>query len=83
MRTAVGEAKIMSYEDIVEAKKKREEKEASKPCQARKTNKRKAPTTGSPQIKRQRNVSNEVAAAEREIATAGLADFCTVMRFDS
>lgn len=69
----------MSYEDIVEAQKKRDEKEARIAAQVSRKRQGpvKAPTTS--HGKSPHRVEAEVA--EREIAAAGLSQYCTVLRF--
>ena len=75
----IGEAKIMVYEDIVEAQKNRHRKEASKVCKKG----RKGKKGGSPSLaaKKERSILKETKAADQEIAAAGLSGFCSVLRF--
>lgn len=79
--TVVGHAKVMSYEDIVEARKKRDEKEVAKADRAAKTLKRKAAAgtaTGAKRlwIEDAENIKHiediEAENAEHEIAGTGL-----------
>ncbi|KAK0301613.1 hypothetical protein LTR82_018212 [Friedmanniomyces endolithicus] len=69
----LGEAKIMSYEDIVRARQKREDKKVSMTSQVSRKRKRQA------QGLRTGRKEDEVAAAVREIETAGLSSFCSVI----
>jgi hypothetical protein len=78
--TAVGSAKVMSYEDIVEAQKQRDMKEANTgPIPGRG---RGRPKQGSPtQVLGKRSRSKEVEVAEQEIRVLGLEEYCSVLRF--
>jgi hypothetical protein len=78
--TAVGSAKVMSYEDIVEAQKQRDLKEANTdlvPRRGRGRPKRKSPA----QVLGKRSRSQEVELARDEIKTMGLEEYCSVLRF--
>jgi hypothetical protein len=78
--TAVGSAKVLSYEDIVEAQKQRDMKEASAgavPGRGRGRPKRRSPT----QVLGKRSRSKEVELAEHEIKSLGLEEYCSVLRF--
>jgi hypothetical protein len=78
--TAVGSAKVMSYEDIVEAQKQRDMKEANTgavPGRGRGRPKRKPLT----QVLGKRSRSNELEVAEQEIRSLGLEEYCSVLRF--
>ena len=80
--TVVGKAKVMSYEDIVEAQGKRAAKEAAKEAAAAKGKlgrKRKNPMPEATKAKKVRRSEAEVA--EEEIAAAGLEDHCFVLQF--
>ena len=74
----VGKAKVMSYEDIVEAREKRELKiriEAGR--RGRKPKRRRDESQPAP---KKQPLLDELMLAEREITTSALAGFCTVFR---
>jgi hypothetical protein len=71
--TVVGTAKVMSYEDIVEAQTNRDAKAAG-----RIPKRKSALTAGQERGSR----SQEVEKAEEEIRTLGLANYCSVLHFD-
>ncbi|GAB7336822.1 hypothetical protein MBLNU13_g11328t1 [Cladosporium sp. NU13] len=74
--TIPGPAKIMTYEDIVHARQAQEEKEAGVATRKRKRAARSQPeTTGTSALEA------EAAAAERQIAAAGLSEHCGVLVF--
>jgi hypothetical protein len=78
--TAVGSAKVMSYEDIIEAQKQRDMKEAitgAVPGRGRGRPKRKSPA----QVLGKRSRSKELEGAEQEIRSLGLEEYCSVLRF--
>jgi hypothetical protein len=64
--TVVATARILSYEDIVEAQKKRDIKETK---------------TKVGQCRRSKAQAEELEGAEDEITNLGLEDYCSVMRF--
>ncbi|CZT24135.1 related to transposase [Ramularia collo-cygni] len=68
--TVVGKAKIMRYEDIVEAQSKRNERELNK---ARKK-------SGESTKKPGRSRGSEAEEAEAQIAAMGLSDYCLVLQ---
>jgi hypothetical protein len=72
--TIVGTAKVMSYEDIVDAKTKRDAKAAGRIPKRKKS----APLTRQEIGPR----SQEVEKAEEEIRTLGLANYCSVLHSD-
>lgn len=74
--TIPGPAKIMTYEDIVRARRVREEKEAGVV-----TRKRKRAANALPDPQGKSSHQAEVAAAERQIAAAGLSEHCGVLVF--
>jgi hypothetical protein len=74
--TIPGPAKIMTYEDIVRARRMREEKEAGGVTRKRE---RAAKALSDPQGKSSHQA--ELAAAERQIAAAGLSEHCGVLVF--
>lgn len=76
--TVVGKAKVMSYEDIVEAQAKRDAKEAA-PVKGKRGPKRKSAAPAVAQAKRKRK--SEVETAEDEIEALGLGEYCAVLRF--
>jgi hypothetical protein len=78
--TTVGKAKVMSYEDIVEAQRQRDVKEAMAdkvPRRGRGRPKRKSPT----QVLGKRSRSQELEIAEQEITSLGMEEYCSVLRF--
>ena len=70
--TVVGKAKVMNYEDIVEAQAKRDAKEAAV-VKGKRGRKRKATAPEQTQAKRTRK--NEMEVAE------GMGSYCSVLRF--
>jgi hypothetical protein len=77
--TVVGTAKIMSYEDIERAKKKRAEKEAASAGRGKRKSKGAAKYVTLPQEKRV--CEGEIELGRREIARAGLTSHCTILDF--
>jgi len=75
--TVVGKAKVMSYEDIVEAQIKRDAKEAAA-VKAKRGPKRKSFAPVVVQAKRARK--SEVEVAEDEIEALGLGNYCSVLQ---
>jgi hypothetical protein len=69
----VGNARIMSYEDIIEAQKRQDEKKTAR------TQKRKSPSTTARQSKRV--CSDELRKAKGEIERWGLESYCSVITF--
>jgi len=82
--TVVGKAKVMSYEDIVEARGKRAAKEAAKDAAAVKQGrgrKRKSPPVEAAKAKKGNKVRrSEVEVAQDEMAVGGLGDYCSVLQ---
>ena len=77
--TAVGKAKVLSYEDIVEAQRQRDIKEASAdtaPKRGRGRPRRKSPTQVLGKSR-----SQELEVAEHEIRSLGMEEYCSVLRF--
>ncbi|KAJ6282165.1 hypothetical protein J3E71DRAFT_174914, partial [Bipolaris maydis] len=76
--TKVGEAKVISYGDILEAQAKRDAKEATM-----QKGKRGAKRKGRPPRERQakKTRKSEVEVAENEIKAMGLTGYCTVLAF--
>ncbi len=72
--TVIGNTKIISYDDIVEAQKKRDAKEDGRIA------KRKC--LGRPPGQGIRSRAQDVAKAEEEINTLGLANYCSILQFD-
>jgi hypothetical protein len=72
--TVVGTAKVMSYEDIVEAQTDRDAKATGRISKRKKS----APTAG----QERGSCSQEVEKAGEEIGTLGLANYCSVLHFD-
>lgn len=75
----VGDARIMSYSDLSEAQCKRDEKEATGSTRRGKGSKESALAVSPPPVKRMR--LHEVDAAEHEIVSMGLQDYCSVLQF--
>jgi hypothetical protein len=69
----VGNARIMSYEDIIEAQKRQDEKKTAR------TRKRKSPSTTARQSKRV--CLDELRKAKGEIERWGLETYCSVITF--
>ena len=70
----VGKAKVMSYEDIQEAQKKRDEKEAVGNCRR---GRKRRPSTQDPGPSKKSRVE-EMAEAQLEIQALGLRGYCSV-----
>ena len=77
--TVVGKAKVMSYEDIEDARAKRAAKEEATAGKGKRGRKRKSPAPEAEMVKKARR--SEVEVAEDEIAVAGLGDHCSVFQF--
>jgi hypothetical protein len=75
----VGKAKVMRYEDIVEAEKKREMTKSAAAGNAARPKKRKATAADSNASKKSRR--NELEDARHEIDGSGLEAYCSVMQF--
>jgi hypothetical protein len=75
--TVTGTAKIMAYDDIVEAQRKRDVKESTAAGVKKASRKRQDPPTG--ECKRPR--LDELEYGRREIKALGLEDYCSVLRF--
>ena len=71
----VGTAKVMSYQDLVEAMRVREVKDADREARRRTTTK--ASGRALPPVADKRMRLNEAEAADREIVSMGLQDFCS------
>jgi hypothetical protein len=83
--TIVGKARVISYEDIVEARGKRAEKEAAKVAakeaaagKGKLGRKRKSPAPVEAKAKKARRSEAEVA--EDEIAAGGMGNYCSVLQ---
>jgi hypothetical protein len=75
--TVVGSARVMSYEDIVEAQKQRDIKEAA----AEVTRGRRSNRNPAAQVLGKRSRGQELEEAEQEIRALGMAEYCSVLRF--
>ena len=75
--TVVGKAKVMSYEDIVEAQAKRDAKEAVA-VKGKRGRKRKCSV---PRADAKKTRRSEVEVAEDEIEALGLGNYCSVLKF--
>jgi hypothetical protein len=71
----IGQAKVMSYEDIVEAQRKREVNGASR---AACSSKRKKPASTS--TRRTRSRKDELEEGKREIEALGMGGYCSVLQ---
>lgn len=74
--TVVGSARVMSYEDIVEAQKQRDIKDAATATRARRS--KRNPTA---QVLGKRSRGQELEEAEYEITASGMAGYCSVLDF--
>jgi hypothetical protein len=77
--TKVGTAKIMTYEDIVQAKAKRDEKVGKTTSRKPRKQKGSAKPVAEPVKKPSYQVELEVA--ERQIAVSEYSDYCSVLCF--
>lgn len=77
--TVVGTAKIMSFEDIKQAQRQREKKEAASVKRGVQKRKGNVATLKSAHVRR--SCEQEIHSAEQEIANAGLSSYCTVIAF--
>ena len=77
-RTIVGRAKVMSYNDLVEAQRKRNEKEAGKSINKPSGQVFRAPTTRMLSV-----VDEEVMQSEREIEAMDLTAYCQILNFST
>ena len=77
--TVVGTARVMSYADIVEARRKRAQREATTLSCSKRGRKRQTATEPETNEKRPRLM--EVEKGEQEIETLGLGDYCSVLQF--
>lgn len=76
--TVVGSARVLSYEDIVEAQKQRDIKEAAaEAMRGRRGSKRNPPA----QILGKRSRGQELEEAESEINAMGMEKYCSVLKF--
>ena len=75
----IGTAKVMSYEDLVQAQKKRDAKDAGRGGEARGSIKRKRAASKPAASKRSRK--SELEDARQEIEAMGLSDYCSVLSF--
>jgi hypothetical protein len=77
--TVVGSARVMTYEDIVEAQKQRDIKDAAAAVTGdRRRSKRKPPA----QILGKRSRTQELEEARKEIKASGIEEYCSVLKFD-
>jgi hypothetical protein len=75
----IGTAKVTSYEDLVQAQKMRDAKDAGRGGEARGSTKRKRATSKPAAGKRPRK--SELEGARQEIEAMGLGDYCSVLQF--
>ena len=79
-----GKAKVMSYDDIIEAKAKLAAKEAVKEAAAvegKRGRKRKGPVSDSAGAKAKKARKSEAEVAEDKTAAAGMVNYCSVLQF--
>lgn len=76
--TVVGKAKVMSYEDIEEARAKRAKKEQATASKGKRGRKRKSTILLAAKPEK---VRSELEAAEDEIAAEGMEAYCSVIQF--
>jgi hypothetical protein len=77
--TVVGKGKVMSYEDVVEAQRKRDDKDAA--GAGRRGRKRKS-SVPAPALRRHKKTHDEeVEEAQEEIEALGMEQFCSVFEF--
>ncbi|KAL6240355.1 hypothetical protein RBB50_012725 [Rhinocladiella similis] len=74
--TVVGTAKIMGYDDVLEAHRKREAKEAAATNRTRRGHKR-PPSIASIEEKRMR--LTEIEKGKQEVEAWGLGDYCSIL----
>jgi hypothetical protein len=74
--TVAGSAKVMSYDDIVEAQTKRDNKEARKQGA-----KRSRGVPSSKNNKRERSRADEAEDAKHDIKALGLEYYCSILQF--
>jgi hypothetical protein len=74
--TVVGKARIMSFEDIIEAQKKRDEKDAV--AAGRRARKRKQTASTPAHSRGLRSRAEEVEEANGEIDALGIRKYCSV-----
>ena len=74
----VGKGKVMSYEDIAEAQKKRDEKEAARASRPGRGRKRKSSDSASVPQPRKKSRVTEVEEAHEEIKALSMEKFCSV-----
>ncbi|KAE8440294.1 hypothetical protein EG329_009812 [Mollisiaceae sp. DMI_Dod_QoI] len=75
--TVVGSARVMSYEDIVEAQKQRDMKDAATVTGGRGSKRRNLTV----QVLGKRSRGQEFEEAEHEIRASGMAGYCSVLDF--
>jgi hypothetical protein len=75
--TVTGNAKVMTYDDIVEAQRKRDVKEAIAPGAKRGSRRLQNPKPD----KRKRSPAEELEHGKREIKALGLEEYCSVLQF--
>jgi hypothetical protein len=78
--TVLGKAKVMSYEDLEEARAKRAAKEVIATSKGKRGRKRKSPSAqGTVARKTKKARKSELEVAEDEIAAAGMKGHCSVL----
>jgi hypothetical protein len=75
--TVVGSTRVMSYEDIVEAQRQRDLKEATAEVSRGRRSKR----NPAAQVLRKRSHGQELEEAEQEIKALGMEEYCSVLDF--
>jgi hypothetical protein len=77
--TVVGQGKVFSWDDIVAARQKQDQKAVSKQSKRTKlVQKTKGKASDVESRRRKRLETDEIAEAEREISKTGMASFCSV-----
>ncbi len=75
--TVTGTAKVMTYDGIIEAQRKRDVKEAITTGAKQRNRKRQNPPTG----ERKRSRAEDLEHGRREIKALGLEEYCSVLQF--
>ena len=78
--TVLGKAKVMSYEDLAEARAKRAAKEEASASKGKGGRKRKGLTTEGKVARKTKKARSELEVAEDEIVAAGMEDHCSVLQ---
>lgn len=79
--TVIGKAKVISYEDIEEARRKRAAKDAAKASGKRGRGRPRKSSVSAAGSKPSRTRRSEAEVAEDEVVASGLGDYCSVLQF--